>query len=86
LKGTERKSFMKSCLSEKSTAATTGATAAASGAAGSAAAKGSTQQEKMKTCSADARSKGLKGADRRHSEGLPERQRCSLARAAPRPR
>jgi hypothetical protein len=65
LKGTERKSFMKSCLSEKSTAATTGATAAASGAAGSAAAKGSTQQEKMKTCSADARSKGLKGADRK---------------------
>jgi len=39
LKGTQRKSFMKSCLSEKSTAATTGATAAASGAAGSAAAK-----------------------------------------------
>lgn len=50
LKGPERKTFMKTCLS-------------ASGAP--AVAAKTTQQEKMKTCSADAKAKELKGADRK---------------------
>jgi psiF repeat len=50
LKGDDRKSFMKTCLSKE----------------GSASAKsGNSQQEKMKTCNADATSKGLKGDDRK---------------------
>ena len=50
LKGDDRKSFMKTCLSKE----------------GSASAKsGNSQQEKMKTCNADASSKGLKGDDRK---------------------
>jgi psiF repeat len=61
LKGDERKAFMKSCLSEK------GASASAS--AGSAAAAPSatlnSQQEKMKSCNADAKTKGLKGTERK---------------------
>ena len=64
LKGAERKEFMKNCLSGKGTEATTG-TGTATGAAGSAATKGNAQQEKMKSCNADAKSKGLKGADRK---------------------
>ena len=50
LKGADRKTFMKSCLSDK------GAPAAATG---------NSQQEKMKTCNADATTKGLKGAGRK---------------------
>jgi len=49
LKGAERKTFMKSCLSDRTAAAATG----------------NSQQEKMKTCNADATTKGLKGADRK---------------------
>lgn len=64
LKGAERKEFMKNCLSGKSTEATTG-TGTATDSAGSAATKGTAQQEKMKTCNADAKTKGLKGADRK---------------------
>ena len=50
LKGEERKSFMKTCLSHDGAAAAT---------------KGNSQQEKMKTCNADAKTKGLKGDDRK---------------------
>ena len=49
LKGDERKSFMKTCLS----------------AGGAAAPAGNSQQEKMKTCNADAKTKALKGAERK---------------------
>jgi hypothetical protein len=49
LKGDDRKSFMKTCLSHEAAAP----------------AKGNSQQEKMKTCNADATSKGLKGDDRK---------------------
>jgi hypothetical protein len=49
LKGADRKTFMKSCLSDRTAAAATG----------------NSQQEKMKTCNADATTKGLKGADRK---------------------
>src|SRR5580693_8699860 len=49
LKGADRKTFMKSCLSDQTAAAGTG----------------NSQQEKMKTCNADAKAKGLKGADRK---------------------
>jgi hypothetical protein len=52
LKGADRKTFMKSCLSDKTAAATSGTT-------------GNSQQEKMKTCNADATTKGLKGAGRK---------------------
>ena len=59
LKGADRKTFMKSCLSEKSTAATSGAATAP------AATTSNSQQQRMKTCSADATTKGLKGAGRK---------------------
>jgi hypothetical protein len=49
LKGADRQTFMKSCLSDRTAAA----------------ASGNSQQEKMKTCNADATTKGLKGADRK---------------------
>ena len=61
LKGQERKDFMKACLSKD------GAPAAASAAAAPAAAgdKKTAQQEKMKTCNAEAKEKTLKGKDRK---------------------
>lgn len=59
-KGDERKAFMSSCLKGQSTAA---APAAAAPAATPAAHE--TQQEKMKSCNADAKTKALKGADRK---------------------
>jgi hypothetical protein len=43
MKGPERKTFMKKCLSDKANA----------------------QQEKMKTCNADAKAKALAGAERK---------------------
>jgi hypothetical protein len=49
LKGDDRKSFMKTCLSHEAAAP----------------AKGNSQQEKMKTCNKDATAKGLKGDDRK---------------------
>ena len=61
LKGADRKAFMKTCLSGKGAAAEAPTAAAAPAAA----AKANTQQEKMKTCNADANTKGLKGADRK---------------------
>ncbi len=59
LKGDERKAFMKSCLSEKGASATSGSAAAAPSATLNA------QQEKMKSCNADAKTKGLKGTERK---------------------
>jgi len=61
LAGADRKAFMKTCLSGSS------ATAAAAPAAAPAAEPTAkqTQQEKMKTCSTDAKEKKLKGADRK---------------------
>ena len=50
LKGDDRKTFMKTCLSSSATPAP---------------AATNSQQEKMKTCSADAKTKGLKGDDRK---------------------
>jgi hypothetical protein len=49
LSGDERKSFMKTCLSDKPAAP----------------AKTNSQQEKMKSCNKEATDKGLKGADRK---------------------
>ena len=57
LKGDERKTFMKGCLSKE------GAPAAA--AAPAATDKKTSQKEKMKTCNADAKTKGLKGDERK---------------------
>ena len=60
LKGDERKAFMKSCLSGK--ASTAPATAKAAPAAAS---KPATQQDKMKACNAEAKTKALKGDERK---------------------
>jgi hypothetical protein len=49
-KGDERKAFMKQCLSAKKAEEKSAKTA---------------QQEKMKTCNADAKTKALKGAERK---------------------
>jgi hypothetical protein len=49
LKGADRQTFMKTCLSHEEAAPV----------------KTNSQQEKMKTCNADATAKGLKGADRK---------------------
>jgi uncharacterized membrane protein len=49
LSGDERKSFMKTCLSDQPAAP----------------AKTNSQQEKMKSCNKEATGKGLKGADRK---------------------
>lgn len=59
-KGAERKTFMSTCLkSGGAAAASAPATAAAAPSAKQA------QQEKMKTCNADAKGKALKGAERK---------------------
>ena len=52
LKGDDRKSFMKTCLS-------------ANAASASSASMPTTQQEKMKSCNVDASAKSLKGDDRK---------------------
>lgn len=66
LKGADRKAFMKTCLSgDAAPAAATPATAAEPAAAAAPADKKAAQQEKMKSCNADAKAKGLKGADRK---------------------
>ena len=56
--GDAHKKFMSDCLHGKTTAATMVATKAPTTAK-------TTQQEKMKTCSADAKAKSLKGAERK---------------------
>lgn len=63
LKGDERKAFMKKCLS-KDYQLKSGATAATP-ATPAVAAASSTQQDKMKACSAEARAKVLKGDERK---------------------
>ena len=62
VKGAERKTFMSSCLKGQSTAAAAAPVAAAPT---DMPAAHQTQQEKMKSCSADAKAKTLKGADRK---------------------
>ena len=59
LKGADRKSFMKTCLSGGAAAAP-----AADAPAAATSAK-ATQQQKMKDCNAQATAKTLKGADRK---------------------
>jgi len=61
-KGAERKTFMSSCLKGQGTAAAAAPVAAAPT---DMPAAHQTQQEKMKSCSADAKAKTLKGADRK---------------------
>jgi len=63
LQGDARKSFMKTCLSKAPAAAP--AAGAAPAAAAAEPKKLTAQQEKMKTCNADAKTKGLKGDDRK---------------------
>ena len=77
LKGDARKAFMKTCLSKGGSAAALAAAAPAAPAAAPAAAapapaaaaaptdKKTAQQAKMKSCNADAKTKGLKGDDRK---------------------
>ena len=60
LKGAARKSFMSSCLKGESTAAAPTATAKATSTS-----KRTSQQEKMKSCNAEAKTKTLKGAARK---------------------
>lgn len=62
LKGDEYKSFMSTCL--KGSSATPAAPVAAPTPAKTASAK-KTQQEKMKSCNAEAKTKSLKGAERK---------------------
>ena len=66
LKGADRKAFMSKCLKKdyvlKSAAAKSEAKATASAAAPSAKVK---QQDKMKSCNADAKAKNLKGEERK---------------------
>ena len=70
LKGDERTSFMKTCLSAKGEAAAQmsgkaeKSEKAEKGEKGEKGEKLTAQQEKMKTCNADAKTKGLKGNDR----------------------
>jgi hypothetical protein len=62
-KGADHKAFMSACLKGKSTASAN--TAAAAPAAAAPASAKQTQREKMKTCNAEAKTKALKGADRK---------------------
>jgi hypothetical protein len=73
-KGAERKIFMSSCLKSTSTAGASGKAIPPGypdvvGSYGkespASAAAGRTQQQKMKSCNADAKSKALKGTDRK---------------------
>lgn len=61
-KGVERKTFMSTCLKSGGAAA---ASAPATGAAAAAPSAKQAQQGKMTTCNADAKSKALKGAERK---------------------
>ena len=66
LKGDARKSFMKTCLSGEAAAEPASAEAPAAAAAPEpAVAKKPSQKEKMKSCNADAKSKQLKGDERK---------------------
>lgn len=63
LKGDDRKAFMKKCLSKDYTLKAAGAPAADAKATASAAPV--KQQDKMKTCNAEAKTKALKGDERK---------------------
>lgn len=63
LKGDERKAFMKECLSGDKTGKTDASDKPA--ASKPASAKKSAQTGKMKTCNADAKAQGFKGAERK---------------------
>jgi psiF repeat len=63
MKGADRKAFMSKCLKKDYTLKAAGATPAADAKPTAAAAP--TQQNKMKSCNADAKTKALKGADRK---------------------
>lgn len=68
MKGDERKAFMKKCLSKDYVLkhdAMAGAPAAATPATPATPAASSAQQDKMKACNADAKTKGLKGDERK---------------------
>ena len=66
LKGDDRKAFMKNCLSAKGAAsAPSDATAKPAAAMPGGTTTGNSQQDKMKSCNADAKTKGLKGDDRK---------------------
>ncbi len=65
LKGDERKKFMSSCLSAKKDAAVPAAAQPAPAAAAPALSPKEAQQQKMKTCNADAAKQELKGDDRK---------------------
>ncbi len=72
MKGDERKAFMKKCLSKDYTLKADAAPAAAEKKAGKAEAKPAAgaaapvaQQDKMKSCNADAKAKELKGDERK---------------------
>lgn len=68
MKGDERKAFMKKCLSKDYALkhdAMAGAPAAATPATPATRAASSAQQDKMKACNADAKTKGLKGDERK---------------------
>lgn len=72
LKGDERKSFMKACLGNKGKGAEPATPASAEAPAAPAtpappasADKKAAQQDKMKSCNAEAKSKGLKGDERK---------------------
>lgn len=61
LKGAERKAFMKKCLSKEYVLKSGSSTPAAA----TVDAAPATQQNKMKTCNADAKAKALTGAERK---------------------
>lgn len=63
LKGADRKAYMKTCLSAGKVTAELGSAAASAPAAASDAR--AAQKDKMKSCNADAKAKGLKGEDRK---------------------
>jgi hypothetical protein len=66
LAGADRQTFMKSCLSDKGAPSMpSDATAKPAAAMAGGSTLGNSQQEKMKSCNADAKSKGLKGDDRK---------------------
>ena len=66
MKGDERRAFMSKCLKKDYTLKANGASdAKATASAAPAAAAPATQQNKMKTCNADAKTKALSGAARK---------------------
>ena len=65
LKGADRKTFMKGCLSKAGAPAAEATAPAVAPAAAAATDKKTAQREKMKTCNADAKTKALKGDERK---------------------